>query len=335
MPAYNSQVIPAMTIFADTETIPTQRLDIVQELTEANHAERDAKLADIAPPKSTKKAESIAEWLATEAPIKRQAIIDEYAAKLAENIHKTCLDGAFGQLAVISLAAGDEEPVNLWDSNWDAPGYEAWLLHELGQTLGVRCRHHRGQTLVGHNITFDRRMIRQRGIIHGVPVHPMFTKEVKPWETDLVFDTMTAWTGDYRLYITMDKLCKALGLAGKGTDLEDGEYIDGSQVWDFVQRGEIAKVAKYCGGDVRRTRELYYVMRGIIPRPPVPAFVPGQPRLIGVDMAAPGGDIGATVAVIDGTVVSFAEPRHDDEPPPADEAPALPADAHPHAVGAL
>jgi hypothetical protein len=278
---------PAMQLFVDTETIPTQREDILQEITEANHAERDAALAALAPPKSLKKQDSIDAWLANELPVKQSEIKAKYAQELAETIHKTCLDGAFGQLAVISLAAGDEDPVTLWDQNWDAPGYEAWLLHELGRAMAERCRHHRGQTLVGHNITFDRRMIRQRGMVLGVPVHSLFTRDVRPWETDVVFDTMTAWTGDHRLYISMDKLCKALGVAGKGSDLDNGEYIDGSQVWDFVQRGEIAKVARYCSGDVRRTRELYQVMRGIVPRPANPPFEPGRPRLIGVDMSAP------------------------------------------------
>lgn len=310
----DSRFSPAMQIYADTETIPTQRADILAELTEANHAERDAELAKLAPPKNIKKAETIDAWMVNELPAKQDEIRDKFDAALQETIHKTCLDGAFGHLAVISLALGDEAPLTLWDSNWDAAGYEAWLLNELERATKDRCRHHRGQTLIGHNIAFDRNMIRQRGIVLGVPVHPLWTKPVKPWENDLVCDTMIEWTGDPRNRISLDKLCKALGVDGKGTDLADGEYIDGSQVWDFIQRGEIAKVATYCGRDVERARNVYKLMRGATPRMPQPTFAPGLPRgaaLIGVDMGA--GDQSVT-ALINGEHVEFPEPSDGAEP---------------------
>lgn len=319
---------PATTIFADTETIPTQRLDVLKEMMNDSIAERDAELAKLSPPKNIKKAETIAAWYENELPVKKEEIVAKYDAALKEAIHKTGVDGAFGQLAVISLAADNEDPIALWDPNWSAPGYEAWLLHQLDAAMRHRCGHHRGQMLVGHNIAFDRRMIRQRGIILGVPVHAIFTREVKPWENDIVFDTMLAWTGDHRLVISMDKLCRALGIAGKGSDLDDGEYIDGSQVWEFVQRGEIGKVARYCCGDVGRTREIYQILRGTKPRPRPPVFVPTpldpqpvvpQPLHIGVDIGAPSGDRTETYPV----QYAGVEPPCDDEPPPADEAPAL------------
>jgi hypothetical protein len=273
-------------LFADTETIPTQRVDILTEMTEANAEACKEAIAAVEPPKSLKKQETIDAWMKNDYPEKVQAIREEHEAALKEQIHKTCLDGGLGQLVVISLAAGDEEPCNLWDSQWMHPGYESWLLSELNKALATRMRHHRGQTLVGHGIGFDRRMIRQRGIVLGIPVHPIFTRPVKPWENDVVFDTMTEWTGDACSYITQDKLCKALGISGKGSDLEDGEYIDGSMVWDFIQRGEIRKVAIYCGGDVIRARRLYRRMRGMDLPNPADYFNPGR-RLVDTEDRLP------------------------------------------------
>lgn len=287
--------LPVARLFADTETIPTQRLDILQELTEKNHAERDVKLAELAPPKSLKKQETIDAWMENELPVKQGEINDEYAEKLREAIHKTCLDGAFGQLVCISLAPDDDSPTNLWDTNWSAPGYEAWLLNELHRSMQGMFGHHRGAQLVGHGIGFDRTMIRQRGIVLGAPVHAMFSKAVKPWENDAVFDTMTEWTGDPRKYISQDRLCKALGIDGKGTDLPDGEYIDGSQVWDFIQRGEIAKVAIYCGGDVVRARRLYRAITGMDARPAQPAFNPTCVSLTAEILAAPASKVAEQV----------------------------------------
>ncbi len=64
------------------------------------------------------------------------------------------------------------------------------------------------------------------------------------------------WAG-LRDKISLDRICKALGIQAKGEDLPEGEYIDGSLVWEFVKRGEIEKVAAYCKADVIRCREVY------------------------------------------------------------------------------
>ena len=53
--------------------------------------------------------------------------------------------------------------------------------------------------------------------------------------------------------ISLDKLCKALGLPGKGE-------IDGSKVWDYVRDGRIAEVADYCADDVRKVWAVYQRM---------------------------------------------------------------------------
>ncbi|MBU1336044.1 MAG: hypothetical protein KJ944_08530 [Alphaproteobacteria bacterium] len=56
--------------------------------------------------------------------------------------------------------------------------------------------------------------------------------------------------------IGLDRLCRALGVAGKGD-------MDGSMVWDAVKAGRIDAVAEYCRGDVKRLRSVHRRMRGL------------------------------------------------------------------------
>jgi predicted PolB exonuclease-like 3'-5' exonuclease len=83
---------------------------------------------------------------------------------------------------------------------------------------------------------------------------PMFIPfNAKPWD-ESIFDTMTAWAG-HGNRVSLDKLCKIFNIPQKGSEI--GEEINGSKVWDFYQAGRIADIAKYCEGDVDRTRQAY------------------------------------------------------------------------------
>jgi predicted PolB exonuclease-like 3'-5' exonuclease len=72
-----------------------------------------------------------------------------------------------------------------------------------------------------------------------------------------VYDTMTRWAG-FRNTVSLAKLVDALGLQGKGEEID--EEIDGSQVWFFVEQGKIEEVANYCIGDVIRVQQAYRKM---------------------------------------------------------------------------
>lgn len=272
MPFDTPDTLLRRALFADVETIPTQRADIVSDIADELFAQRDAAIAALAPPGNYKKQETIDAWMATELPGKVIELTEQYEKKVAEAIHVTGLDGAFGQAAVVSMALGEEEPIKLFDEQWQEAGYEAWLLHETNAEIVRRVGRQSGFTLVGHNIEFDRRMLRQRGIVRSIRMHSLLTRPVKPWENDVVFDTMIAWTGDARLRVKLDKLCKALGIAGKGSELD--EDIDGSMVWDFIRTGRIAKVATYCAGDVRRARSVWKRIHFLIDEPAVSAVEP-------------------------------------------------------------
>ena len=62
----------------------------------------------------------------------------------------------------------------------------------------------------------------------------------------------------YALVPMYKHICEALGIPGKGSEFDDPEdEIEGAKVWDAVAAGRIADVARYCNGDVERTRLMH------------------------------------------------------------------------------
>lgn len=223
--------------YLDIETIPVQ-----------NPAARADIAAGILPPGNMSKAETIAAWEAEKKP-----------ALVEEAWRRTSFDGALGQVVVIGFAFDDEKPTTLYHEANPADcttlKAEAFLLRRYFEALGrVPEKERMGLVVVGHNVSdFDLRFLWQRAVIHGIPVPWWIPWNAKPWG-DRIFDTMTAWCGA-KNRVGLDKLCKVLGVEGKGSEI--GDEIDGSKVWDFIQAGRVAEVAAYCGGDVHRAREVH------------------------------------------------------------------------------
>lgn len=230
-------------IYLDIETIPGQDPAIRQAI--ANEiAEEKAK---ITAPSNYKDPDKIAQYVAA-----RQEELDKVAD---DRWRQTALSGARGEIICASLAVGDDPVKNIYRKLGEP---ESQLLPVLFETINEAIIAHNQMMpiYVGHNIIgFDLRFIYQRAVIMGIkPNVPLPVDE--RGNSIRVYDTMLAWAG-WGNRVSMDNLCAALGIQGKGNDLDGGEYIDGSMVWDFVQRGEEEKVARYCGGDVERTREMY------------------------------------------------------------------------------
>lgn len=217
-------------IILDIETIPTQRQDV-----------RDYIAATVEPPGNISKAETIAAWNAEKRP-----------AAVEEAVNKTGLDGAFGQVVCIGYDIGGE---GLTGSI--ASLDETFVLRSFSDMLenSVRLADQVTITIVGHNVAgFDLRFLLQRYIVNGIRPHPIIQRaaQAKPWEAEKVFCTMTQFAGVGNK-ISLDKLCLALGLPGKGD-------ISGKDVWPLVQAGELEKVARYCESDVEKTRAVYQRM---------------------------------------------------------------------------
>lgn len=212
-------------IVIDIETIPTQRQDV-----------KDYIAKSVTPPGNISKAETIAKWNEESRP-----------AAVQEAIEKTSFDGAFGQVVCVGIAVGDEKPVAIYSLD------ERELLVNVNEALynlppnELLCT-----SLVGHNVSaFDLRFLVQRFIVNGIQPHPVITRaaQAKPWDSEKVYDTMTQFAGVGNR-ISLDKLCLALGLPGKGD-------ITGADVWPMVQAGKLKEVADYCKDDVTKTHAVF------------------------------------------------------------------------------
>lgn len=206
--------------FVDIETIPTQSTVI-----------RDRFKSEVKAPGNIKKQESIDAWLAENA---------EGAA--ADAIAKTSFDPAMGHICTISWAFDGDEPDV---AHADTVEAETDVLAAFFNAIKPNTRH----TFVGHFIGgFDLRFILCRAVVLGVPIPQSIPRDPKPWD-NAVFDTMTAWAGS-RGTISMDRLCEALNIPGKGD-------FSGADVADAWKNNEHAKIAEYCRDDVLRTRAIW------------------------------------------------------------------------------
>lgn len=245
-----------MRVFIDIETIPGQNPTLKAEIA--------AQFPEVTPfeepkcPKTMKKAETIREWELNSLPSLRETALNKYQADVAkreaaieEVWRKTGLCGDQGEIICIAWAIEDRESFVLYRQVQDS---EADLILYFYQALQHQLNK-RHPSWVGHNVMFDLRFLFHRSVILGIRPLINLHLDAKPW-SEQVADTMQMWSG-MREKISLDRLCKALGIQTKGEDLPNGEYIDGSLVWDFVKRGEMGKVAAYCKADVVRVREAY------------------------------------------------------------------------------
>jgi hypothetical protein len=244
-----------MNLVIDIETIPSQRPDVLEEITESRFAELQAAMQAIKPPGNYKKEDTIVAWWADEAP----KIIDGMKAAASADVEaayrKTGLDGAFGQICVIGFAIDDDAPRTVWAPEWSRPGIEKELLEDFACVLTdlIPMSQERTTCVIGHNVAgFDLRFLMQRSIVNGVRPHRVIASaaQAKPWEQDKVFDTMLQWSGLGKS-VSLDKLCRALSIPTPKTG------ITGAQVWDEVKAGLIAEVAAYCRRDVEATRAVH------------------------------------------------------------------------------
>ena len=212
-------------LYLDIETIPTADPAVIAEI-EAN----------ITPPKTISKAETIAAW---EAETKPQLVKDAAA--------KTALNGAFGSVCCIGWAWGDGDLSSvILDDERDTIDLAMGLMAR-GKPDGYE-----PIVIVGHNVAgFDIRYLWQRAMVLGIRMPSWFPRDPKPWSRE-VHDTMVMWAGA-RDFISLDALCRALRLPGKGN-------ISGADVAGLWERQEYDAIAQYCREDVERVRAVHQKM---------------------------------------------------------------------------
>lgn len=212
--------------FFDLETIPAQDPAVKAEIA-----------ASITAPGQFKKPESIAEWLKEN---RDQAAEAEWL--------KTSFDGGVGQIVCIGWADGDGEAHSYIADDLSRDAERSIIEDFFCALVGAGPR-----TLVGHNIIgFDLPFLWKRCMVHNIKPPALFPRNPKPW-AETVQDTMLLWDSQQRAGGSMDRLCRLLGIPGKGD-------FGGADVWPAIRDGEFAKVAAYCRGDVERTRALFQRM---------------------------------------------------------------------------
>lgn len=217
-------------IYFDTETIGCDDPAVIADIA-----------STITPPKNYSKPETIAKWEAEEKP-----------DLIKEAMLRTSFDGAVGQIVCIGWAINDG-PVESVCGKIEQDLLEAFFaaMKDAG-----RLHYHGGvtkqpMTFVGHNITgFDLRFLWQRAVIDSIKPPSCIPFNVKPWD-NAIADTMLMWNPERDRRTSLDKLCKALGIASPKGEL------DGSKVWEAVKAGRISEVAEYCRKDVEAIRACY------------------------------------------------------------------------------
>jgi len=235
-------------LYLDIETIPAQRPDVIAEIRASQEAKLKAAIESLSAP-SNYGPEAAAKWAASKA----EALRASFDADVDEAYRKTGLDGAYGQVCVIGWAINDGKVTtrqNIVD--------EAALLRDFNDALNKEIQKSAlfNTCVIGHNVAgFDLRFLAQRSIVNGIRPNAVIIRaaQAKPWESEKVFDTMVQWAG-VGGRISLDKLCKALGIKTPKGD------ITGATVWDAIQAGRIDDVARYCADDVNATRQVHLRM---------------------------------------------------------------------------
>jgi hypothetical protein len=227
-----------MNIYFDIETIPAQDPAAIELI----KADIEKQKLLVKAPSNYKDQEKIDAYIKAEQ--------DKLDADFDATYRKTSFDGGLGQICCIGYAIDDNAPLAI------CGGSESDILNLFYQALMDEYKPSSQQRpkFIGHNIVnFDLRFMFQRSVMNNVKPPMMIPFAAKPWD-ESIFDTMTAWAG-HGNRVSLDKLCKIFNIPLKGSEI--GEEIDGSMVWDFYQAGRIQDIAKYCAGDVDRTRQAY------------------------------------------------------------------------------
>lgn len=161
-----------------------------------------------------------------------------------EKWRKTALDGTHGRVLAIGYRVDRGETKVLYRESED----EAGFLRDSFDHIVADCSEHHDQAnkrqplFIGHNVVFDLKFLFRRAVILGV--NPPFDLPFQGRHDGAFYCTSKAWC-EFKEYISLDNLCKALGIPGK-----DG--FDGSMVYDAWAAGEHDKIREYCADDVNK-----------------------------------------------------------------------------------
>ena len=161
---------------------------------------------------------------------------EENAKKASDELVKTSLKGIFGELAVVCFAVDNEDPITIARDFADPEG-EQNLIRKLNSAFFENCVSI-DQTIVAHNIDFDRNFLRDRGLVHCLKISALQHR----------------WHCTYQeTKHSLSDLSMAFGF-----DLKE---IDNRLISEYCFAGRVAEVAEYCKNDVIRLRKVYQRLR--------------------------------------------------------------------------
>lgn len=213
----------------DIETVPVESAEARAEIA-----------AGLSPPGNMSKPETIAAWEETRKP----ALVDEAFARGG-------LSPVTGKIICIGLVSNTHEQVFCSDDEHEVIRLSYEWISTLGEPI----------TLVGHAIqSFDLPFLRCRSIVHGLraPLPVAKAWRAKPWSEE-VGDTMTLWNPDRDKRVSLDKLCRLLGIP---SPKEGG--INGGDVYGLYKAGELGKISSYCLADCRAALECYKRIQAVV-----------------------------------------------------------------------
>lgn len=236
-----------MNTFIDIETIPGQGTyesflkDAVENFKAPSSLTKTQACADLGltgdTAKYTSKDDAVAMWVAK--------FSEEKAPEVAEhNWRKTALDGTQGEVISVAWAVEDATVISDYREPRES---EAELIADVFRVIEHDLQG-RPPTFIAHNAPFDLKFLFRRAVILGV--EPPFKLPFRGRHGHDYFCTSEAWC-EYGERISLNNICKALGIEGKPDD------IDGSKVWDFVKAGYVERVAEYNEWDVEQLRKVY------------------------------------------------------------------------------
>lgn len=187
------------------------------------------------------KLKDVAVELASQKEYTKTGTMRKSKRKLDYLYRQTAISGDFGRIFCIGYAMNEGE-VEVID------GSEEEILNQWWQIAD------KADLFIGHNIMeFDLRFIFKRSIVHKIkPSAKHLNLSFARYKNFPIFDTMREWEKWSNSFIKLDTLAKILGLQSS----KDGR-IDGSQVYDFFQKGKHQEIYEYCKRDVKLTREIY------------------------------------------------------------------------------
>ncbi|QKZ15900.1 3'-5' exonuclease [Spirosoma sp. KUDC1026] len=226
-------------IALDIETIPTQDPAVKATM----QKEVDDQIFNLSPPSSYSKPKQ-EEWL-----LDKQA---DLKASVEEKYRKLSFDATSNHIISFAISSDNGERKAFTVASLDAINEEQRIMREFFNYLTDFPRTaHEPLVFVGHNIVgFDLKIIQQRSMVLGIRPATCIPFNTKPWDFN-PYDTMTQW--DARGFVSLDKLCKAFGIEGKGD-------VDGSMVYDMFLGEKFQEIADYNLDDTDKALRVYQRM---------------------------------------------------------------------------